>query len=170
MVYSFSVPERVTTARRCVRLVFSHPDDGSLAASGEADGAATGAVLVRHRDHPGRNSTAEFYGLRVVQDVPLSMPLWLASPTVPAPGFQMNQRSIFGSRAKKRAGVGVNERATAGNVDADYYPRCAYVDVAGADIYAADHGNLAPMFAQVKAVAHDTVPIYLHGRSPIQRC
>lgn len=53
------------------------------------------------------------------------------------------------------------------NVDPAWYPGRAWVDVAGADIYAADHGNLATMFAQVKAIVGDTVPICLHENGPI---
>ena len=53
------------------------------------------------------------------------------------------------------------------NVDARYYPGREYVDVAGADIYVDDHGNLAPMFAQVKRIVRDTVPICLHENGPI---
>jgi mannan endo-1,4-beta-mannosidase len=53
------------------------------------------------------------------------------------------------------------------NVDPAWYPGRATVDVAGADIYARDHGNLAPMFAQVKAIVGDTVPICLHENGPV---
>jgi hypothetical protein len=53
------------------------------------------------------------------------------------------------------------------NVDPAYYPGRRFVDVAGADIYADDHGNLAPMFAQVKAIVGDSVPICLHENGPI---
>lgn len=53
------------------------------------------------------------------------------------------------------------------NVDRRYYPGREYVDVAGADIYADDHGNLAPMFGQVKRIVGDTVPICLHENGPI---
>jgi len=53
------------------------------------------------------------------------------------------------------------------NVDPAYYPGRAYVDVAGADIYVDDHGNLAPMFAQVKAIVGDTLPICLHENGPV---
>ncbi|MEG3165699.1 glycosyl hydrolase [Sphingomonas sp. PB2P19] len=53
------------------------------------------------------------------------------------------------------------------NVDPAWYPGRAQVDVAGADIYALDHGNLAPMFAQVKAIVGDTVPICLHENGPV---
>ena len=53
------------------------------------------------------------------------------------------------------------------NVDPSYYPGRAYVDVAGADIYVTDHGNLAPMFAQVKAIVGDTLPICLHENGPV---
>lgn len=53
------------------------------------------------------------------------------------------------------------------NVDLRYYPGRQYVDVAGADIYVEDHGNLAPMFAQVKAIVGDSVPICLHENGPI---
>ena len=53
------------------------------------------------------------------------------------------------------------------NVDPAYYPGQASVDIAGADIYAANHGNLAPMFAQVKAIVGDTVPICLHENGPV---
>lgn len=53
------------------------------------------------------------------------------------------------------------------NVDPAYYPGRAMVDVAGADIYVADHGDLAPMFAAVKAIAGDTLPICLHENGPV---
>jgi mannan endo-1,4-beta-mannosidase len=53
------------------------------------------------------------------------------------------------------------------NVDPAYYPGRAMVDVAGADIYVEDHGNLAPMFAAVKRIVGDTVPICLHENGPI---
>lgn len=53
------------------------------------------------------------------------------------------------------------------NVDAAYYPGREYVDVAGADIYADDHGPLAPMFGEVKRIVGDTVPICLHENGPI---
>ena len=53
------------------------------------------------------------------------------------------------------------------NVDPAWYPGRATVDVAGADIYAKDHGNLAPMFAQVKAIVGDTLPICLHENGPV---
>ncbi len=53
------------------------------------------------------------------------------------------------------------------NVDPAYYPGRDRVDIAGADIYVADHGNLAPMFAAVKAVVGDDVPICLHENGPV---
>lgn len=53
------------------------------------------------------------------------------------------------------------------NVDPAWYPGRATVDVAGADIYVQDHGNLAPMFAQVKAIVGDTLPICLHENGPV---
>ena len=53
------------------------------------------------------------------------------------------------------------------NVDPAWYPGRATVDVAGADIYANDHGNLAAMFAQVKAIVGDTLPICLHENGPV---
>ena len=53
------------------------------------------------------------------------------------------------------------------NVDKAYDPGRAYYDIAGADIYVDDHGNLAPMFAQVKAIVGDSVPICLHENGPI---
>ncbi|GGB40044.1 hypothetical protein GCM10011380_31860 [Sphingomonas metalli] len=53
------------------------------------------------------------------------------------------------------------------NVDPRYYPGRETVDIAGADIYAADHGNLAPMFAAVKRIVGGTVPICLHENGPI---
>lgn len=53
------------------------------------------------------------------------------------------------------------------NVDARYYPGRSMVDVAGADIYASDRGNLAPMFAAVKRIVGETVPICLHENGPI---
>ncbi len=53
------------------------------------------------------------------------------------------------------------------NVDAAWYPGRAQVDIAGADIYVQDHGNLAPMFAQVKAIVGNTLPICLHENGPV---
>ena len=53
------------------------------------------------------------------------------------------------------------------NVDPAWYPGRATVDVAGADIYANDHGNLGPMFTQVKAIVGDTLPICLHENGPV---
>ena len=53
------------------------------------------------------------------------------------------------------------------NVDPAWYPGRELVDVAGADIYAGDHGNLAPMFQAVKAIVGDTVPICLHENGPV---
>jgi len=53
------------------------------------------------------------------------------------------------------------------NVDAAYYPGRETVDIAGADIYVADHGNLAPMFAAVKRIVGETVPICLHENGPV---
>ena len=53
------------------------------------------------------------------------------------------------------------------NVDPAWYPGRQRVDVAGADIYAEDHGALAPMFGKVKAIVGDSVPICLHENGPI---
>jgi mannan endo-1,4-beta-mannosidase len=53
------------------------------------------------------------------------------------------------------------------NIDPAWYPERDRVDIAGADLYADDHGNLAPMFQQVKAIVGDTVPICLHENGPI---
>ena len=53
------------------------------------------------------------------------------------------------------------------NVDAAYYPGRSMVDIAGADIYVEDHGNLAPMFGQVKRIVGDSVPICLHENGPV---
>jgi mannan endo-1,4-beta-mannosidase len=53
------------------------------------------------------------------------------------------------------------------NVDPAYYPGRDSVDIAGADIYVHDHGNLAPMFQKVKAIVGDSVPICLHENGPI---
>ena len=39
--------------------------------------------------------------------------------------------------------------------------------MAGADIYVDDHGNQAGLFAQVKRIVGDTVPICLHENGPI---
>lgn len=52
-------------------------------------------------------------------------------------------------------------------VDPAYWPGRDMVDIAGADLYVEDHGNLAPMFAQVKAIVGDNVPICLHENGPI---
>jgi mannan endo-1,4-beta-mannosidase len=53
------------------------------------------------------------------------------------------------------------------NVDPAYWPGRAYVDVAGADLYVDDHGPLAKMFGQVKAIVGDDVPICLHENGPV---
>ena len=53
------------------------------------------------------------------------------------------------------------------NVDPAYDPGPGACDVAGADLYVADHGNLAPMFVQVRAIVGDRVPICLHENGPI---
>lgn len=53
------------------------------------------------------------------------------------------------------------------NVDARYDPGRGYYDIAGADIYVDDHGNLAPMFARVKAIVGENVPICLHENGAI---
>jgi mannan endo-1,4-beta-mannosidase len=53
------------------------------------------------------------------------------------------------------------------NVDPAYYPGRSLVDIAGADIYAEDHGPLAAMFGQVKAIVGDDVPICLHENGPV---
>jgi hypothetical protein len=53
------------------------------------------------------------------------------------------------------------------NVDPAWYPGRDRVDVAGADLYVDDHGALAPMFAAVKAIVGDSVPICLHENGPI---
>lgn len=52
-------------------------------------------------------------------------------------------------------------------VDPAYWPGRDMVDIAGADLYVEDHGNLAPMFAQVKAIVGESVPICLHENGPI---
>ena len=52
-------------------------------------------------------------------------------------------------------------------VDAAYYPGRETVDIAGADIYVEDHGNLASMFAGVKAIVGHSVPICLHENGPV---
>lgn len=53
------------------------------------------------------------------------------------------------------------------NIDPAYYPGRDCVDVAGADIYVDDHSNQAGLFAQVKRIVGDTVPICLHENGPI---
>ena len=53
------------------------------------------------------------------------------------------------------------------NIDPAWYPGRDRVDVAGADIYVEDHGNLAPLFQAVKAIVSDSVPICLHENGPI---
>jgi mannan endo-1,4-beta-mannosidase len=53
------------------------------------------------------------------------------------------------------------------NVDPAWHPGLDRVDVAGADLYAEDHGPLAVMFQRVKAVVGDTLPICLHENGPI---
>lgn len=53
------------------------------------------------------------------------------------------------------------------NPQAEYYPGRSFVDVAGADTYVDHHGDLSTMFAKVKAVVGDTVPICLHENGPI---
>ena len=53
------------------------------------------------------------------------------------------------------------------NVDPAWHPGRGQVDIAGADIYADDHGALAPMFGAMKAIVGDTIPICLHENGPI---
>jgi mannan endo-1,4-beta-mannosidase len=53
------------------------------------------------------------------------------------------------------------------NIDPRYDPGRRYYDVAGADLYVDDHGNLASMFAKVKAIVGNSVPICLHENGPI---
>ncbi|MDB5670367.1 MAG: mannan endo,4-beta-mannosidase [Alphaproteobacteria bacterium] len=53
------------------------------------------------------------------------------------------------------------------NVDPTYYPGRSFVDVAGADLYVEDHGPLAAMFGQLKAIVGDTLPICLHENGPV---
>lgn len=53
------------------------------------------------------------------------------------------------------------------NVDAAYYPGRDLVDIVGADLYVSDHGPLAGMFTQVKAIVGDSVPICMHENGPI---
>jgi mannan endo-1,4-beta-mannosidase len=53
------------------------------------------------------------------------------------------------------------------NIDPAWYPGRDRVDIAGADIYVEDHGDLAPMFAKVRAIVGDSVPICLHENGPI---
>jgi len=53
------------------------------------------------------------------------------------------------------------------NVDPAWHPGRDRIDVAGADIYADDHGALAPMFHAVKTIVGETVPICLHENGPI---
>lgn len=53
------------------------------------------------------------------------------------------------------------------NIDPDYHPGRGRVDVAGADLYVDDHGNLAGMFAQVQRIVGDHVPICLHENGPV---
>lgn len=53
------------------------------------------------------------------------------------------------------------------NIDPAWYPGRERVDVAGADLYAADHGPLEPMFQAVKAIVADSVPICLHENGPV---
>lgn len=52
-------------------------------------------------------------------------------------------------------------------VDPAYWPGRDMVDIAGADLYAEDHGNLASMFGQVKAIVGESIPICLHENGPI---
>ncbi|MBO9707968.1 MAG: mannan endo-1,4-beta-mannosidase A and B [Caulobacter sp.] len=53
------------------------------------------------------------------------------------------------------------------NIDPAWHPGRDRVDIAGADLYAEDHGDLAPMFQEVKAIVGDSVPICLHENGPI---
>jgi hypothetical protein len=53
------------------------------------------------------------------------------------------------------------------NVDPAYYPGRDRVDIAGADLYVQDHGNLADMFAKVQAIVAPDLPICLHENGPI---
>ncbi len=53
------------------------------------------------------------------------------------------------------------------NVDPAWDPGPGLYDVAGADLYVEDHGNLARMFGQVRAIVGDRVPICLHENGPV---
>ena len=53
------------------------------------------------------------------------------------------------------------------NVDPAYDPGPGLYDVAGADLYVEDHGNLARMFGQVRAIVGERVPICLHENGPV---
>ncbi len=54
-----------------------------------------------------------------------------------------------------------------GEPSAAWYPGAAYVDIAGPDTYVKDHGNLANLFAAVKAIVGETKPICLHECGPV---
>jgi hypothetical protein len=52
-------------------------------------------------------------------------------------------------------------------IEKAYDPGRNYYDIAGTDTYVKDHGNLTTLFAQVKAVVGDSVPICLHENGAI---
>ena len=53
------------------------------------------------------------------------------------------------------------------NIDPSYYPGRRMVDIAGADLYVQDHGNLSQLFHAMKQIVGNSVPICLHENGPI---
>ena len=54
-----------------------------------------------------------------------------------------------------------------GSPDASFWPGKAYVDVAGADTYAGDHGPQNGLYNATRAIVGNTIPIALHENGPI---
>ncbi|TPG38352.1 mannan endo-1,4-beta-mannosidase A and B [Sphingomonas koreensis] len=53
------------------------------------------------------------------------------------------------------------------NIDPAYNPGRDRFDIAGADLYVKDHGNLASMYQAVRRIVGDDAPICLHENGPI---
>jgi hypothetical protein len=54
-----------------------------------------------------------------------------------------------------------------GDPNSSFYPGKQYVDVGGADTYAADHNPQANLFTRTRAIVGSTIPIALHENGPI---
>ena len=54
-----------------------------------------------------------------------------------------------------------------GSPQASFYPGKAYVDLAGADTYAQDHGAQTNLYNQTKNIVGTSIPIALHENGPI---